>query len=108
MFTFEGSCWLTPGEKREAILRLVNDGIIKWDNGRALPLKSGGTTDTYINMRQMRDFPGLISYLADLYENPLRRLLVNRIVEMPDRRQSDGRCHLGRHRHSAGNDQGGG
>ncbi|MFA5052016.1 MAG: orotidine-5'-phosphate decarboxylase [Patescibacteria group bacterium] len=84
MFTFEGSCWLTPGEQREAILRLVNDGIIKWDNGRTLPLKSGGTTDTYINMRQMRDFPGLIGYLAGLYENPLRRLRVDRIVEVPD------------------------
>jgi orotidine-5'-phosphate decarboxylase len=84
MFTFEGSCWLCPGEQEEAIASLVNGGLLKWDNGRSLPLKKGGTTDIYVNLRLMRSRPYMIRYLAELYANPLRRLGIDRFVEVPE------------------------
>lgn len=84
MFKFDGSPWLTPGEQHEAIAGLVEDGLINWDNGYGLPLKSGGKTDIYANLRNMRTVPRAISRLAKLYENPIRRLGVNRIVEVPE------------------------
>lgn len=84
MFTFDGSCWLTPGEQEEAIARLVSAGLIKWDNNRSLPLKSGGKTDIYLNLRMMRSRPHIIKFLAELYANPLRRLRVDRFVEVPE------------------------
>lgn len=84
MFTFEDSCWLTRGEQEETIGMLVNGGLINWDNGRNLPLKSGGKTDIYVNLRLMRSRPHMIKFLAELYENPLRRLRIDRFVEVPE------------------------
>lgn len=84
MFKTNGSCWLTSGEQSEAIEIMVRNGIIKWDNGRNLPLKSGGKTDVYINLRNMRSYPGIIDYLARLYANPIQRLKVDRLVEVPE------------------------
>lgn len=84
MFSFDGSCWLCPGEQEEAISRLVNGALIKWDNKRSLPLKSGGNTDIYVNLRLMRNKPHLMKFLAELYSNPLRRLRIDRFVEVPE------------------------
>ena len=84
MFAIDGSCWLTPGEQTEAIAGLVRGGLINWDDRRALPLKSGGTTDVYVNLRLMRNRPETIRQLAELYANPLRRLRVDRFVEVPE------------------------
>ncbi len=78
------SPWLAELEQEEACQKMVKTGIIKWDNKRSLPLKKGGSTDVYINLRDMRSHPELIGYLAGLYENPVRRLHVDRIVEVPD------------------------
>lgn len=84
MFNFNNSFWLTPGEQEEVIDRLVNARLIKWDNGRKLPLKSGGFTDVYINLRETRSHPETTCFLADLYANPLHRLRVERFAEVPD------------------------
>jgi orotidine-5'-phosphate decarboxylase len=84
MFSFAGSCWMCEGEQQEAIERLVSAGLIKWDNKRSLPLKSGGKTDIYINLRQMRSRPYIMKYLGLLYGNALRRLRVDRFVEVPE------------------------
>jgi orotate phosphoribosyltransferase len=84
MFKVGGSNWLSKDEQREAIEAMIGCGIIKWDNGRNLPLKSGGKTDVYINLRDMRSKPKLIGYLAGLYANPIRRLRVDRLVEVPE------------------------
>src|SRR3989344_3431208 len=84
VFTFNGSCWLVPGEKEEVIERLVKSRLIRWSNKRDLPLKSGGFTDVYVNLRDMRSHPDIMRFLAEIYENPLRRLKVNRFVEVPD------------------------
>ena len=86
MKSIGGSHWLTPWEQEEVIEALLNsDGdVVKWDNGRKLPLKSGGTTDIYMNLRNARNDPGILSLLARLYENPLRRLEVQGFAEVPD------------------------
>ena len=44
----------------------------------------GGTTDVYINLRDARDRPEAIRYLAELFMEPLKRLDVQRFVEVPD------------------------
>ena len=84
MFTLKGSYWLTPGEQDECIANLIRAGLLKWDNDRKLPLKSGGTTDIYVNMRNMRNAPWAIRYLGDQYANTLRRLHVKRFLEVPE------------------------
>ena len=63
---------------------MLKAGILKWDNNRKLPLKSGGTTDIYVNLRMMRNTPWMIRYLGDLYANALRRLHVQRFLEVPE------------------------
>jgi len=83
MFDITG-CWLTPGEQDEAIGMLWQAGLLKCDNGHKLPLKSGGTTDIYVNLRMMRSDPGIMNYLARLFANPLRRLRLDRFVEVPE------------------------
>ena len=86
MFTCDGTPWLTRGEQEEVVETLIgfNNGLIKWDNNRNLPLKSGGKTDIYINLRDGRDNPKANRYLAKLYANPLRRLGVHRFAEIPE------------------------
>jgi len=78
--------WLTPWEQKEVIKRLIlfNAELIKWDNARNLPLKSGGKTDIYINLRNERNNPEAARFLAKIYRNPLLRLGVDRFVEVPD------------------------
>ena len=83
MFDITG-CWLTPGEQDEAIAMLWQAGLLKCDNGHKLPLKSGGTTDIYVNLRMMRSDPAIMNYLARLFANPLRRLRVDRFIEVPE------------------------
>ena len=83
MFNVEG-CWLTPGEQDEAIEALWQSGLLKCDNGHKLPLKSGGTTDIYVNLRMMRSDPAIMTCLARLFANPLRRLRLDRFVEVPE------------------------
>jgi orotidine-5'-phosphate decarboxylase len=75
---------MCEGEQQETIERLVSAGLIKWDNKRSLPLKSGGKTDIYVNLRSMRSRPYVMKFLGQLYGNPLRRLRVDRFVEVPE------------------------
>lgn len=81
---FHGTTWLTPWEQREVIAMLLHYGLIKFSNKRDLPLKSGGKTDIYINLRDVRNIPESIEYVSDLYANPLRRLKPARFIEVPD------------------------
>jgi orotidine-5'-phosphate decarboxylase len=76
--------WLTPEEQQEVVNRLLRWGLIKFDNKRELPLKSGGKTDIYINLREARGVPKAIKFLSRLFENPLNRLNVKSFVEVPD------------------------
>src|SRR3989344_8155266 len=76
--------WLYPEEREAVVAGLLEHGLLKFDNARSLPLKSGGKTDVYINLRDARDKPRAIELLADLFSIPLRRLNVGRFVEVPD------------------------
>lgn len=76
--------WLIPEEQEEVIHMLLKYGIIRYSNQRNLPLKKGGFTDVYINLRDARSHPVLIKYISDLYANALRRLRVDAFVEVPD------------------------
>lgn len=86
MIDYSKHPWLTPWEQEEVIERLIlfNADLIKWDNRRNLPLKSGGKTDIYVNLRNGRNCPASLKFLAQVYRNPLIRLNVQRFVEIPD------------------------
>jgi len=79
-----GTPWLTPWEQEEVIREIMGFGLIRYDNKRSLPLKSGGTTDVYINLRDARNDPKAPRYLATVYANALRRLKADRFAEIPD------------------------
>lgn len=76
--------WLCDFEKDAVIETLVNHGLVAFDNKRKLPLKKGGTTDIYIALRNARNHPEMLHYLAERYASPLYRLGVNRFIEIPD------------------------
>lgn len=78
------SHWLAPWEQDEVCERLLDFGLVKFDNSRSLPLKSGGKTDIYINLREARRVPEAIDFLAALFVNPLLRLAPGLFVEVPD------------------------
>ncbi|MFH0712523.1 MAG: orotidine-5'-phosphate decarboxylase [Candidatus Jorgensenbacteria bacterium] len=63
---------------------MLEHRLIKFSNGRDLPLKSGGKTDVYVNLRDARNYPEAIAEIARAFENPLRRLGPDRFIEVPD------------------------
>lgn len=78
------NCWLDPDEQVEVIELLLRYDLLKFSNNRDLPLKSGGTTDIYINLRDARNHPEAIVSISQIYANALRRLQIDRFVEVPD------------------------
>lgn len=76
--------WIPRDAQADVVEFLHNSGLIKIDNGRQLPLKSGGKTDIYINLRNMRSNPRAASQIADLFAYPLRWLNPDRFVEVPE------------------------
>lgn len=84
MKTVPTSPWLFPEEQAEVIQRLYELGLLKFDNARSLPLKSGGMTDVYINLRNARSDPEALRFVSELFAIPLRRLGVDQFVEVPD------------------------
>ena len=76
--------WLLPEEQSDVVARLFEWGLIKFDNERSLPLKSGGKTDIYINLRDARDNSGAIDFLANLFTYPIQHLGIQRFIEVPD------------------------
>jgi orotidine-5'-phosphate decarboxylase len=76
--------WLIPEERLNVIEELISYRLIKWDNSRKLKLKSGGTTDIYINLRDARNTPGANIYIAQVFSNAIFRLNPDRFIEVPD------------------------
>ena len=76
--------WLDPAEQEEVIRHLLEHGLLKFSNKRDLPLKSGGMTDIYVNLRDARMHPPSMPFIAGYYRNPLQRLAVDQFVEVPD------------------------
>ncbi len=75
--------WLCPFEQERIIKILIDQGLIKWDPEGQLPLKSGGLTDIYINLREGRSHPLSIPIIAKYFANAIGRLNPNRFVEVP-------------------------
>lgn len=84
MLEFPRNPWLDPSEQKELVLMMLECQLIKFSNDRNLPLKSGGKTDVYINLRDARNYPQAIRLIARAFENPLRRLSPDRFIEVPD------------------------
>lgn len=82
--TVPATNWIYPEEQAEVVRRLLEWQLLKFDNGRRLPLKNGGFTDIYINLRDARNAPAAIDWLADIFAEPLRHLHVDRFCEVPD------------------------
>ena len=83
MFQEHDSHWLTLEEQEDAIEAMLRYGILKFSNKRNLPLKKGGNTDIYINLRQARNHPKAIEYFSTLFANAIRRINPDRIAEIP-------------------------
>lgn len=75
--------FLDPSEQEQLVAALAYYDLLKLDNNRTLPLKSGGTTDIYINIRDARNQPGAIAFLADMYAMPIARVRPNRFADVP-------------------------
>lgn len=76
--------WLDPEEQEEVIRGLLRYELLKFSNKRDLPLKSGGKTDVYINLRDARNHPEAIGFISRFFANALWRLPITRFVEVPD------------------------
>src|SRR3989344_104293 len=76
--------WIPREHQREVVRRLLDFGLLEFDNGRNLPLASGGKTDIYINLRDARNNSKAISFLTELFMEPLQRLNVQRVGDIPD------------------------
>ncbi len=83
MFQVLNSHWLAPWEQEEAIDMMLRYGILKISNKRDLPLKMGGETDIYVNLRQARNHPKAIAYFSMLFSNAIRRINPERFAEIP-------------------------
>ena len=75
--------WLTEAERKDLIQKMINWGLVKWDNHRTLPLKKGGTTDVYVMLRNMRNHWEAQEFFGRVYANPLLRLGAYRFIEVP-------------------------
>jgi orotidine-5'-phosphate decarboxylase len=84
MTTTTLSPWLFPEEHSEIVKFLYYHGLLKFSNSRDLPLKSGGKTDVYINLRDARNSPEAIKFIAELFSIPLSRRHPDRFIEIPD------------------------
>lgn len=76
--------WLDPAEQEEGVETLLKYELIKYSNGKEFVNSNGSYTDIYINLRHARSNPDALKNISHLYTNPLRRLGVDRFVEVPD------------------------
>lgn len=83
-FEVPSTGWIPREAHGEVVLAMLTLGLIKSDNNRSLPLKSGGTTDVYVNLREARSKALAINFLASLFSRPLQWISPDRFVEVPD------------------------
>jgi len=84
MKTIPSTPWLFPEEHAEIVKFLFYNGLLKYSNQRDLPLKSGGKTDVYINLRDARNNHQAIKFISELFAIPLQRIRPDRFIEVPD------------------------
>ena len=85
MNTIFDTHWLKDGEIESVIKELTELNLIKYDKKGNLLLKSGGTTDLYINLRNARSNPEAITRGSQLLSTPFNiyEQQVDRFVEIP-------------------------
>ena len=76
--------WLLSEEHAEVVEFLYYYGLLKFSNERNLPLKNGGKTDVYINLRDARNDFEAIKFITELFAIPLTRRQPDRFIEIPD------------------------
>jgi orotidine-5'-phosphate decarboxylase len=82
--------WLTRREQKELYEGLLHFGLMDLDNDRNLPLKSGGKTDIYINIRKGRNQHNArgnrnpVRFISRYFANAIFRLNPDRFVDIPD------------------------
>lgn len=74
--------WIDPAEQPELVKFLYEHELLKFGGGR-YPLKGGGDTDIFINLRDARNRPEALDGLAWLYSRPLAQLGVEQFIEVP-------------------------
>ena len=75
--------FLDASEQERLVAGLVYYGLIKVDNNRGLPLKKGGFTDVYINIRDSRNNPEAVAFMADMFASAIKRLRVDCFADVP-------------------------
>ncbi len=87
------STLLWKPEERKTIINKIHAwwSLIKYDSEGRLPLKSGGTTDIYVNLREARGEWDALEFIAGVYlsglyrlEGLLKPIIIERLVEVPD------------------------
>lgn len=76
--------WIPPSQHRVIVEKLVEYELIETSNKYDKPTKSGRPTDIYINLRNARNSPQALRWLAEVFAAPLRMSGANRFVEVPD------------------------
>lgn len=62
------------GDPQSIVPALLEHGLIRHDPSGQLPLKKGGTTDLYVNLRDHRKSPQALRWLAAVYGDALECL----------------------------------
>ena len=81
--SFPTGHFLDPSEQEQLVAGLAYYGLLKLSNARDLPLKKGGFTDIYINIRDSRNHWEAVAFLADLYAPAMKRLRVDCFADIP-------------------------
>lgn len=74
--------WIAREDHMAVVQFMLKYDLLKY--GKDLPLKSGGTTDIYINLRNARSDPYAMTGITKLFEAPLRKISPNKFIEVPD------------------------
>lgn len=74
--------WIDPAEQPELVGFLCEHKLLKFGEGR-YPLKGGGDTDIFVNLRDARNAPKALEGLAGIYSRPLAHLGTEQFVEVP-------------------------
>lgn len=75
--------WLSEYDQARLVSFLVKHNLLEYDPLGRLPLANGATTDLKINLRNTRDAPEALQFIAQLYRKPLEELHITRFIEVP-------------------------
>jgi orotidine-5'-phosphate decarboxylase len=78
---FPRTPWLLPEEHEYVVHEMLRFGLLKFGKFKT---KSGLDTDIYINLRDARNNPKAIEFIVWLFSIGMRRLDIQRFVEIPD------------------------